>query len=184
MRKEAVTVYFLEMSNPAQLRPVGSQRDDLNLCRVSLPSPEFSRFLYTAVGGDWYWLDRLRWSYAQWHEWLAQSTVQTWVLYAAGTPAGYFELQQQNNSQVLICYFGLMPQFTGQGLGGYLLTVAVEKAWAMPASRVKLNTCTLDHPSALLNYQARGFRIYQEITEHRQLPDAPLGPWPGSWSPE
>ena len=184
MRKEPVTVYFLEMHRPTQLRPAYSQRTDLAVRHVKMPSPEFNRFLYAAVGADWYWLDRLQWSYAQWQQWLTQSTVQTWVLYVAETPAGYFELEQQTNGEVVICYFGLMPQFTGQGLGGYLLTVAVENAWAIPATRVKLNTCTLDHDAALANYQARGFTIYREITEYRMLPDEPLGPWPGCWLPD
>jgi GNAT superfamily N-acetyltransferase len=181
MRKEAVTVFFLTMNNSSQLRPVRPPLANMSLRQVSLASPEFSRFLYTAVGGNWYWLDRLCWSYQHWLDWLSQAEVQTWVLYLADTPAGYFELQQQSNGDVLICYFGLLPQHTGRGLGGYLLTLAIEKAWAMPANRVKLNTCTLDHPSALSNYQARGFKIYQEITEQRVLPDAPLGPWPEPW---
>ena len=183
MRKELVTVYFLEMTRPEHLQPVCPPRDDLALRRAQLPSPEFNRFLYTAVGANWYWLDRLQWSYAQWQHWLEQPTVQTWVLYVADTPAGYFELEQQANDNVMICYFGLMPQFTGQRLGGYLLTAAIEQAWSMSARRVRLNTCTLDHPAALLNYQARGFRIYREITERRTLPDQPLGPWPAPWPP-
>jgi GNAT superfamily N-acetyltransferase len=37
---------------------------------------------------------------------------------------------------VEIAFFGLLPQFTGQGLEGHLLTIAIEKAWQMGASRV------------------------------------------------
>ena len=185
MRQELVTVYFLEMSHPSHLRPARSPGQTLDIRRAETPSPEFSRFLYSAVGAPWYWVDRLRWSYQQWQEWLEQPCVHTWVLYCSGTPAGFFELEQQANGNVQICYFGLLPQFTGQGLGGQLLTVAIEHAWALPAThRVKLNTCTLDHSAALANYQARGFRIYREITERRMLPNKPLGPWPGHWPPE
>ena len=52
MRKELVTVYFLEMTRPEHLQPVCPPRDDLALRRAQLPSPEFNRFLYTAVGAN------------------------------------------------------------------------------------------------------------------------------------
>jgi GNAT superfamily N-acetyltransferase len=61
-----------------------------------------------------------------------------------------------------LSYFGLLPPFLGQGIGGALLTAAIERAWAMDARRVWVHTCTLDHPAALRNYQARGFRLYDE----------------------
>ena len=47
-------------------------------------------------------------------------------------------------------------------MGGGFLTAAVEKAWEMEAARVWVHTCSLDHPNALKNYQARGFQIYRE----------------------
>ena len=81
--------------------------------------------------------------------------------YLRGTPAGYFELDDQDGD-VEIAYFGLLPQFLGKGLGGGFLTAAVEKAWEMGAARVWVHTCSLDHPNALKNYQARGFQIYRE----------------------
>jgi GNAT superfamily N-acetyltransferase len=103
-------------------------------------------------------------------------------LYLQGTPAGYFELERQGelekqNSDVNIAYFGLLPQFIGKGLGGYFLSVAVEKAWAFGAKRVTLTTCTLDHKSALENYQARGFKIYKKKTESKTLPDTKPELW-------
>ena len=63
---------------------------------------------------------------------------------------------------VEIAYFGLLPQCIGQGLGGHLLTVAIERAWQMGATRVWLHTSTRDHPLALANYQARGLRVFQQ----------------------
>jgi GNAT superfamily N-acetyltransferase len=83
------------------------------------------------------------------------------VAYFSGTPAVYFELEK-NNDNVEIAYFGLLPQFIGRGIGGYLLTRAVEQAWQMSAERVWIHTCSLDHPGALSNYQARGFRLLKQ----------------------
>ena len=47
--------------------------------------------------------------------------VETLVLYVAGTPAGYVELEVQPDDNVEVAYFGLLPRFIGEGLGRYLL---------------------------------------------------------------
>jgi GNAT superfamily N-acetyltransferase len=175
-----VTTYYLKMTDPSALRPKRVVHRGLEIKQAHVPSPEFNRFLYTAVGGDWYWIDRLPWTYQQWHDWVARPELQTWVAYVSGTPAGYFELEAQADRNVEIAFFGLLPQLTGQGLGGHLLTVAIETAWQMGASRVWLHTCSLDHPAALANYCTRGFRVFREETTTHDVPDAPLGPWPGA----
>lgn len=178
-----VTTTYLEMHSKDQLKPKHTTLP-VEVKHVEIPLPEFNRFLYATVGRDWYWYDRLGWSYAQWKEWVERPELQTWVLYVQGTPAGYFELEKQGelekqNDVVNITYFGLLPQFIGKGLGGYFLSVAVEKAWAFDAKRVTLNTCTLDHESALKNYQARGFKVYKQKTESRTLPDKKPELWLG-----
>ena len=63
-------------------------------------------------------------------------------------------------------YFGLGVRFIGKGMGGYLLSQANEKAWLLEnTQRVWVHTCSLDHPSALKNYQARGFSIFKTEIE-------------------
>ncbi len=79
-----------------------------------------------------------------------------------------------------LVYFGLLPAFIGLGLGGALLTDVVQRAWAMGARRVWLHTCDLDHPRALANYQARGFRIFKVEEGEEQLPPRSPGPWRGA----
>ena len=177
----SVTTYYLEMTSPGDLKPKRSPRSDLVFGKVSTPSPELNRFFYTAVGGDWYWTDRLPWTYERWMQWLDRPELETWVLSADGVPAGYVELERQAGEDVELAYFGLLPAFIGQGLGAHLLTGAIEKAWGMGAKRVWVHTCTLDHPSALANYQARGFRLYKQETESKDLGETP-GPWPGARS--
>lgn len=160
-----VTVYYLEMTRPADLRPKFSSRGDVRLEKVERPTVAFSRFLYDAVGRDWHWVRRQSWSPQQWLDLIGQPEFHTWVLYAAGAPAGYFELQQQAGGNVEIVQLGLLGEFIGTGLGGHLVSAAAEQAWKTAgASRVWLHTCTRDHPHALANYQARGFRLYQQET--------------------
>jgi ribosomal protein S18 acetylase RimI-like enzyme len=175
----SVTTWYLEMLDPQQLRPSWSSDPQLMVMQAKIPSPELNRFLYTAVGGDWYWIDRLSWTYQQWFDYLNRPELQTWVAYLQGTPAGYVELEAQAEGNVEVAYFGLLKQFMGQGIGGHLLTAGVRQAWAMAARRVWVHTCSLDGPHALKNYQARGFQIYKEETHVEDLPERPYGPWLG-----
>lgn len=175
-----VTTWHLEMHSPEELRPKRVARPGVRVDRVARPMPELNRFFYTAVGGDWYWLDRLPWSYARWLEYLDRPELQTWVLSDGGTPAGYFELERQPGENVEIAYFGLLPAFVGGGLGGHMLTAAIERAWALTPRRVWVHTCSLDHPQALANYQARGFRLFRTVVQQKDLPAASPGPWGGS----
>jgi GNAT superfamily N-acetyltransferase len=182
--QKKITIYTLEMMDPAELRPATRKPDGAKIIQSEAPSPEFNRFLYTAVGGKWFWRDRLGWSYSRWLDYLSRTEHQTWVAYLDGTPAGYAELEKQHGGYVEIVYFGLLPQFIGRGLGGYLLTTVIEKAWAMDAVRVWVHTCTLDHPNALANYQARGLQIVSTDDFMVNLPDEPPGPWPGAYRTE
>jgi GNAT superfamily N-acetyltransferase len=203
-----VTTWYLEMLDPSWLRPPGRGRRDapegLTVVQAEVPSPELGRFLYTAVGGDWWWTNRLGWTYDRWLAHLDRPALQTWVGYVSGTPAGYFELECQAEASVEIVQFGLLPRFVGRGLGGVLLTAATERARAMGSGaggavakrggagsetggpgvrRVWLHTCTLDSPHALANYRARGFRVYRSETRPRTFPETPPGPWPGAKGP-
>ena len=175
-----LTTHYLEMRSPAELVParVPDPAPRIEQARVALP--ELNRFLYTAVGGDWHWRDRLTWTHADWMTWLDRADVQTWVLYEQGTPAGYIELERQAGDDVELAYFGLIPSFIGRGLGGHLLTEGIRRAWDMGAQRVWVHTCSLDGPSALANYQARGLHLYRTETTERSDPGAPDGPWPGA----
>jgi GNAT superfamily N-acetyltransferase len=165
-----VTTYYLEMLDPGNLRPKASPRSDVALVRIDPPMPELNRFMYVEVGRAWYWLNRLSWSDEQWDRYANRAELETWMLTLQGAPAGYFELEFQPGPEVEIAYFGLLPQYVGHGLGGYLLTSAIERGWATGARRVWVHTCSLDHPQALANYQARGMGVYEEKTEIEELP--------------
>lgn len=175
-----VTTWYLEMLDPKHLRPSAPGDYPLRIEQTKIPSPEFSRFLYSSVGGNHYWIDRLSWNYERWQMYLNRQEVETWVAYISGTPAGYIELERQPQDNVEVAYFGILPQFIGQRLGGHLLSVGVQRAWEMGAKRVWVHTCTLDSPHALANYQARGFQIYQQEVHRQELPDKPIGAWVGA----
>ncbi|NIP15750.1 MAG: GNAT family N-acetyltransferase [Pseudomonadales bacterium] len=177
MPTEVIT-HHLELTEPDQFRPAGAA-PAYELRQVERPTPELNRFLYATIGADWSWYERLSWSRARWLAFLDRPEVATWIACVDGSPAGYFELEDQPNGSVEICYFGLLPAFTGQGMGGALLSDAVRAAWNRGASRVWLHTCSLDHPSALGNYLARGFTLFDTVRTIENLPERMPEPWPG-----
>ncbi|MDF3071240.1 MAG: GCN5-related N-acetyltransferase [Polyangiaceae bacterium] len=174
-----VTTWYLQMLAVSELRPSRIPSEPHRIERVEQPSAAFARYLYTAVGGCHQWFDRLPWSQARWDAHLRRELVHLYTLQLGGAPIGYVELEQQPRGDVQIIYFGLTPEHQGKGFGGALLTRAVQLAWQLgDARRVWVHTCTLDAPSALPNYQARGFSIFRQKTEPVELPEI-TGPWPG-----
>ncbi len=157
MRTVEVTRTYLQLDNPAQLRGVSFSEPRARVVRRSpCPVPLYRR-LYKEVGEDWYWHSRLAWSDEKLAAHLARPEISVHELMVGGESAGYFELGRHTDGSVEIEYFGLVPRFMGKGLGGALLTSAVEEAWKLGASKVWLHTCTLDSERALPNYTSRGF---------------------------
>lgn len=179
MTSVQVTTWFLEMTDPEQLAPAPEPDPELEIREVELASPELSRMLYTAVGSDWYWTDRLEWSWDRWNDWLSRPELETWVGWVRGAPAGFFELERRHDAVELVS-FGLLPGFIGRGLGKRLLHAALRRAWALGPRRVWVHTCSLDGPAALDNYRARGLTVYDERIEPREVPGVRPEPWPGA----
>lgn len=50
MNSITVTTWYLEQTSPDDLRPAAAPAGDVEIVRAQVPSPEFSRFLYCAVG--------------------------------------------------------------------------------------------------------------------------------------
>ena len=162
---------YLEMRTPDALRPAAAPAaaPPLVVRRLDRPTVEEYRGLYAGVGARYHWRDRLRWSDDELAAHLALRSVTVWVLEVGGETAGYFELKRHFDDSVEIAYFGLMPAFVGRGLGRFLLTRAIEEAWALEATRVWVHTCTLDHPAALANYRARGMSEYRTETYETEI---------------
>jgi GNAT superfamily N-acetyltransferase len=158
------TTYTLEMRSPGDLRPVRASLPGLRIERMQISLPELNKFFHTVIGHAYRWSGRRDWTKEDWYAHANRDEMETWVAYVAGTPAGYFEIEKGSEGDVHIVNFGLLPQFIGRGLGGHLLTRAVERAWDWGATRVWVSTCSHDHSHALQNYLARGFQI-RETTE-------------------
>ncbi|SEN33578.1 GNAT family N-acetyltransferase [Actinacidiphila rubida] len=170
-----VTTWYLEQNAPEELRPAAEPAlPGVTVVRAEVPSGVLGRFLYAAVGGDVSWVDRLPWPAEQWQAHLERPGAEVWIAYERGTPAGYIELDAQDEGAVEIAYFGLLPAFRGRGLGGHLLSFGTARAWDLAGRwpgrpetrRVWVHTCSLDGPHALGNYQRRGFRVTHTTVSH------------------
>lgn len=166
-------ITFLEMLEPPK-RPLlpPPPKVKLALLRAESPTVAFSRFLYDTTGRPWWWYERKEWSDRRLRDLVQHERYDTYVLYLAGTPAGYFELDRIDPSVVELAYFGIMPEFIGQRLGPYLLDQAIQLAWTGPPAprRVWVNTCDLDHPRALPLYQRAGFAPYDRKVKEFEDP--------------
>ena len=169
MTRIAVTRTYLELRRPEELRASAAPPRTPALARAWPIGADDYLAVYTLVGARWHWRDRLAWTRARLDAHLASPDVQVWVARLDDEVAGYFELQRLSDDARELVYFGLSAAFIGRGLGGWLLTRAVEIALAEGASRISLNTCTLDGPAALPNYLARGFRIVREEVYEAQI---------------
>jgi GNAT superfamily N-acetyltransferase len=149
------------MYAPEQLRPKCLDDPCLQISPVQPPSWQFNQSMYCRIGADWHWQEKQDWPEDLWRAYVAVPGLHTFVVRWAGETAGYFELREDAHGGVEIAYFGLLADFIGKGLGGVVLSRALKYAWALGPERVWVHTCTLDHPAALANYEARGMRIYR-----------------------
>ena len=198
MSDNAITTWYLHYQGAPQALP-GWPADCL-LMEATIPSPELSQFLFTAVGNHWQWFSRLSWDYQQWLSYLSNESVRTWVLYQSGTPAGFIELNlhppvdecgqhltlpsADTAASVELKFFGLLPAFTGRGLGPKLAQAAIALAQQWLATNITggsnntdsnnkiwVHTCSADHPAALATYQKAGFVIYHNEQETAEIPE-------------
>jgi GNAT superfamily N-acetyltransferase len=157
------TVTYLEMTARAQLNQAavvpGLSLEPLDRDR---DSPLIAGLL-SRIGAPYGWKPA-QLAEEEWPAWFGRCQARMfWLLSLQGEPAGMTAYDLHFADDVEIETFGLLPEFVGKGLGGYALTLAVQRAWELGpgAGRVWLRTSTLDHPHALANYHRRGFRAFK-----------------------
>ena len=163
--------YWLELCSPEELRPAELASGGVTLARIRGAGWERARTLWTEVGRG-FWSERADWPPARWHRHL--DGAETWFGAAVlgSDDIGFCELVRAG-AEVKLEGFGLLPAWRARGLGGGLLSIATRQAFALGARRIWLHTATDDHPHALPNYRARGYRIYREEALDHPTRDEP-----------
>jgi GNAT superfamily N-acetyltransferase len=166
-RTVETVVTYLAMRTPPRTLPPMPTGPQLALLKAPNIPIGYYRYLYGAVGGQWLWFERLLLDDQTLSRKIHRASVEVSVLYANGSPAGYYELDFAKADSTNLVYFGLVPEWTGQKLGPWLLGSAVAEAFSRGAGQVTVNTCTLDHAAALPLYQRLGFEPVRR--ENRRL---------------
>lgn len=152
-------VTWLEMAQrPAYGWPSLPMGHEAALFKADTPPWWWFLALYDAVGRDYAWTDKHRYGPEALNGWIQSPDVEIWTLMGKGWPQGFFMLDWSEAGICDLAYFGLVPEAVGKGLGTFLLRTAVLTGWARPGvQKMAVNTCTLDHPRALAQYQRVGF---------------------------
>lgn len=167
----AVDVTFLRMEQPPR-EPAPESPPGAEVMRVARPSVPFYRYLYDTVGRDWVWWLRRTVPDEEIAALLARPEVSIHVLYQGGEPAGFYELERRGgDAGTNLSYFGLLPHALGRGLGAALLRHSIDTAWSEKPRAYTVNTCTADHPRALPNYVAAGFKVLRTMREVWPVPN-------------
>ena len=164
MKKE-IERNYLEISsindlNESSISPVGYIIEIINPANFQI-----NKFFYKNVGKKHHWVDRLIWNEKEWINYVSDEKVKTYVLKKNEDIAGYFELIiHKDKNEVEIAYLGLLKEYLNKKLGSYLLSSAIKKSFFYNPQRVWVHTCSLDHKNALINYTARGMKIFKKET--------------------
>ena len=169
---------FLLECTPDNFRARRSATASLVTTQAGVNNLALCQRLWLAVG-EGFWTERSRWSQARWLRQLQEPGVSFWITHVSNEGAGCFELTRMTRG-VKIQGFGLLPDYRGRGLGRDLLTAATERGFETGAQKVWLHTATDDHPNALPNYLAGGYRIVRERELRHPMPSQSLTNQPGN----
>ena len=157
--------YFLEIKSIKDLNSVELISPNYSINLLEPRDLQLNKFFYKIVGKKYSWTDRLAWSEVKWIDYISNEKLSTYVLRNENDIAGYFELIfHEDKKETEIAYFGILEEYFGKKLGGYLLSEAIKNSFNQGAKRVWVHTCSLDHENALKNYLARGMKVFKTET--------------------
>jgi GNAT superfamily N-acetyltransferase len=160
----ATVVTSLEMRARPPLRP--SPPSPFRLVHWRAPASGKYRALFRRVGEPWLWFSRLVMPEEALRRILDDEGVEVYaVVDRAGIEVGMVEFDFRAAGTCELSYFALVPELTGKGHGGWLMAQTLGLAWRAGIERVRVHSCTLDHPAALGFYRRHGFTAYKRTVE-------------------
>ena len=162
---ETIIRNYLEIKSLNQLSEIKKFGDNYSLNQVIPNDFQLNKFFYKQIGKNYQWVDRLIWTDKNWIEYVSSPNLFTFVLKNNDDIAGFFELMYHKDKlETEIVFFGLLKEYFGKKLGGYMLSEAIKKSFSYNVNRVWVHTCSLDHKNAIKNYLSRGMKIYNTET--------------------
>jgi len=176
-----ITISYLEMAR-FDWTPRGAQPAfEVEILREPAPSVALYRDLYDRIGRPWLWYERRLMADEALASLLSHPRHELHVARHDGALVGFFELDGSGSDGIELAFFGLDLAYVGRRVGPWLLDRAIDRAFAIGADKLTVNTNTVDHPGALGIYRRAGFRLLhstaKELRDPRVLwPD--LYRWP------
>ena len=153
---------YLEINSLSELNEVKVPSNNYSLDLVNPKDFQLNKFFYKQVGKKYNWFDRLVWNDQNWINYISKTYVSTYVLKYSKDLVGFSELiLDQKKNEIEIAYLGILEEYFGKKLGGFLLSELIKKSFSFNIKRVWVHTCSLDHKYALKNYLSRGMKIFK-----------------------
>ena len=163
--KEKIFREYLEIKSLEDFKEEKKPSENYSIDLVDPVDFQLNKFFYKNIGKNCQWIDRLIWTDLNWINYVSDAKISTYILKEKDEIAGYFELLfNRDTKEVEIIYFGILKEYFGKRLGGYLLSEAIKISFSMGTSRIWVHTCSLDHKNALNNYLSRGMKIFKSQT--------------------
>jgi ribosomal protein S18 acetylase RimI-like enzyme len=153
---------YLEIKSLGELKEVKKPSENYFIELADPKNFQLNKFFYKNIGKNCQWIDRLIWTDLNWVDYISNDQLSTYILKDKSEIAGYFELLfNKQSKEAEIAYFGILKEYFGKKLGGYLLSEAIKYSFNKGATRIWVHTCSLDHKNALSNYTSRGMNIFK-----------------------
>ena len=164
--KKKILRQYLEINSPEDIKETLKPEIHYSIKLVDSGDFQLNKFFYKQIGKKYNWIDRLVWTDKNWIDYVSNKNLQTFVIKKNMDLVGYFELIiHLNKNEVEIAYFGLLEEYFGKKLGGYLLTEALKKSFSINnTKRIWCHTCSYDHKHGIKNYLSRGMSIFKTET--------------------
>jgi ribosomal protein S18 acetylase RimI-like enzyme len=160
--KEKIFRKYLEIKLLEGFNEVKKPSENYSVTLVNPVDFQLNKFFYKNVGKKYKWIDRLTWTDQNWIDYVSDKKLYTYILRDKNELVGYFELIfYQDSKESEIAYLGILEEYYGNKLGGYLLSEAIKQSFSLGSSRTWVHTSSLDHKNALKNYVARGMKIFK-----------------------
>ena len=161
---------YLEIKSIDYLNEVEKPSKSYSLNLIEPKDFQLNKFFYKQIGKKYHWIDRLAWTDKNWIAYVSNKNLITYLLKNNDNLVGYFELIFNGEKQETeIAYFGILEEYFGKKLGGFLLSEAIKESFILGATRVWVHTCSLDHQNALKNYLSRGMKIFKSKILKRKI---------------
>ena len=153
---------YLEIKSLKDFKEVKKPSSNYSVSLVNPKDFQLNKFFYKNIGKKCKWVDRLSWTDLNWTDYISNEKLFTFILRDKDELAGYYELiLNKETREAEIVYFGILEEYFGKKLGGYLLSEAIKYSLSIDFVRVWVHTCSLDHKHALNNYLSRGMKIFK-----------------------